>query len=116
VHAAIEEGATFRRLERTGGAGNRTLYPQDAPCSFEKVAQFMTALGLEWSTLRLGARSTLSGAAHDLVAAGIDLTSIMHTGGWRDPKMPRYFTRELAAKNSGMRMGMTAVRHRFSPG
>ena len=23
-------------------------------------------------------------------------------GGWNDPKMPRYYTRELAAKDSGM--------------
>jgi hypothetical protein len=37
-----------------------------------------------------------------MVAAGIDLTSIMHAGGWNDPKMPRYYTRELAAKDSGM--------------
>lgn len=26
----------------------------------------------------------------------------MHSGGWNDPKMPRYYTRELAAKDSGM--------------
>ena len=26
----------------------------------------------------------------------------MHAGGWYDPKMPRYYTRELAAKDSGM--------------
>jgi hypothetical protein len=49
-----------------------------------------------------GAHSTRIGAAHDMVAAGIDLTSIMHAGGWNDPKMPRYYTRELAAKDSGM--------------
>ena len=34
--------------------------------------------------------------------SGIDLTSIMHSGGWNDPKMPRYYTRELAAQESGM--------------
>jgi hypothetical protein len=50
----------------------------------------------------LGAHSTRIGAAHDMVAAGIDLTSVMHSGGWRDPKMPRYYTRELAARDSGM--------------
>jgi hypothetical protein len=26
----------------------------------------------------------------------------MHSGGWNDPKMPRYYTRELAARESGM--------------
>jgi hypothetical protein len=42
------------------------------------------------------------GGAHDLAASGIDLTSIMHSGGWTDPKMPRYYTRELGARESGM--------------
>ena len=55
-----------------------------------------------WPGVRLGAHSTRIGAAHDLAAAGIDLTSIMHSGGWNDPKMPRYYTRELAARDSGM--------------
>lgn len=55
-----------------------------------------------WPDVRLGAHSTRIGAAHDLAAAGIDLTSIMNSGGWNDPKMPRYYTRELAAKDSGM--------------
>jgi hypothetical protein len=55
-----------------------------------------------WPDLRLGAHSTRIGAAHDMVAAGIDLTTVMHAGGWNDPKMPRYYTRELAARDSGM--------------
>jgi hypothetical protein len=50
----------------------------------------------------VGAHSTRIGAAHNMVAAGIDLTSIVHAGRWNDPKMPRYYTRELAAKDSGM--------------
>jgi hypothetical protein len=50
----------------------------------------------------VAAHSTRIGAAHDLAANGIDLTSIMHSGGWNDPKMPRYYTRELAAHESGM--------------
>ena len=41
-------------------------------------------------------------AVKKLAANGIDLTSIMHSGGWNDPKMPRYYTRELAAQESGM--------------
>jgi hypothetical protein len=70
----------------------------------------MTAHGASWPTLHLGAHSTRIGAAHDMVAAGIDLTSIMHAGGWNDPKMPRYYTRELAAKDSGMARLARAVR------
>jgi hypothetical protein len=54
-----------------------------------------------WPKGHLAAHSTRIGA-HDLAASGIDLTSIMHFGGWNDPKMPRYYTRELAAQESSM--------------
>ncbi len=57
---------------------------------------------------KAAAHSTRIGAAHDLAASGIDLTSIMHSGGWNDPKMPRYYTRELAARESGMARMMKA--------
>ena len=57
---------------------------------------------LAWSRDHLAVHSTRIGAAHDLAASGIDLTSIMHSAGWNDPKMPRYYTRELAREESGM--------------
>ena len=61
-----------------------------------------------WPKDHLAAHSTRIGAAHDLAASGIDLTSIMRSGGWNDPKMPRYYTRELAAQDSGMARMMKA--------
>jgi hypothetical protein len=42
-------------------------------------------------------------------AKGIDLTSIMRSGGWNDPKMPHYYTRELAAQESGIMRMMRAL-------
>jgi integrase len=101
-YARITTGAIFRRIENTGLVGERALHPQEVARMIQRVAQWMTAHGHPWPDLRLGAHSTRIGAAHDMVAAGIDLTSIMHAGGWNDPKMPRYYTRELAAKDSGM--------------
>jgi integrase len=101
-HAGITTGAVFRRIENTGVVGGRALHPQEVARMIQRVAHWMTAHGHPWPDLRLGAHSTRIGAAHDMVAAGIDLTSIMHAGGWKDPKMPRYYTRELAAKDSGM--------------
>jgi hypothetical protein len=50
----------------------------------------------------LAAHFTRIGAARDLAANGIDLTNIMHSGGWNDPKMSRYYTREFSAQESGM--------------
>jgi hypothetical protein len=106
VHAKTTAGPVFRRIENTGAIGSRTLHPQEVGRIIQAVARNMNAnaSGAErpWPNIRLGVHSTRIGAAHDLAAAGIDLTSIMHSGGWNDPKMPRYYTRELAAKDSGM--------------
>jgi hypothetical protein len=99
-------GALKTRVPSAAGA----LHPQEVGRMIQRVAHQINAKasGAErpWPDVRLAAHSTRIGAAHDLAAAGIDLTSIMHSGGWNDPKMPRYYTRELAAKDSGMaRMG-----------
>jgi integrase len=101
-HARIAAGPVFPRIESSGAVGSRALHPQEVARMIQRVAKWMTAHRYPWPNLRLGAHSTRIGAAHDMVAAGIDLTSIMHAGGWNDPKMPRYYTRELAAKDSGM--------------
>jgi site-specific recombinase XerD len=105
-HAKITSGAVFRRIENSGAVGQRALHPQEVAREFQRIARRLNARAPDgeplWPALRLGAHSTRIGAAHDLAAAGIDLTSIMHSGGWNDPKMPRYYTRELAAKSSGM--------------
>ena len=103
-HARIESGFVFRRIENSGAIGARALHPQEVARTLQKIGRAMNGDNQEkrWPSSRLGAHSTRIGAAHDMVAAGIDLTSIMHAGGWNDPKMPRYYTRELAARDSGM--------------
>jgi site-specific recombinase XerD len=105
-HVQITSGPVFRRIENSGTVGRRALHPQEVAREFQRIARRLNATASHaepaWPALRLGAHSTRIGAAHDLAAAGIDLTSIMHSGGWNDPKMPRYYTRELAAKDSGM--------------
>jgi hypothetical protein len=106
AHAKITAGPVFRRIENTGAIGSRALHPQEVGRMIQQVARHMNTKAscgeFPWPHVRLGADSTRIGAAHDMVAAGIDLTSIMHAGGWNDPKMPRYYTRELTAKDSGM--------------
>jgi integrase len=103
-HAGITSGRVFRRIENTGIAAARALHPQEVARILQRVARAMNTVDAanRWPDLGLGAHSTRIGAAHNMVAAGIDLTSIMHAGGWNDPKMPRYYARELAAKDSGM--------------
>ena len=70
------------------------MAPQEVARIIQKVGRVLNAgrdgAELAWPRDHLAARSTRIGAAQDLAANGIDLTSIMHSGGWNDPKMPRY--------------------------
>jgi hypothetical protein len=115
-HAGISTGAIFRRFESTGAVGHRSIHPSIHPQEVARIIQRVDRLlnaqhtGTEpvWPIERLAAHSTRIGATHDLAANGIDLTSIMHSGGWTDPKMPRYYTRELTVRESGLARMMRA--------
>ena len=114
-HAEITEGAIFRRFTPRGTVGQGAIAPQEVARIIQRVGRMLNA-GREsrepaWPADHISAHSTRIGAAHDLAANGIDLTSIMHSGGWNDPKMPRYYTRELAAQESGMARMMKTRRH-----
>jgi integrase/recombinase XerD len=106
THLGAGEGPIFRRLENTGEVGKRSIQPQEVARIIQRIGRLLNAKHADsdpvWPVKHLAAHSTRIGAAHDMAAAGIDLTSIMHSGGWNDPKMPRYYTRELAARESGM--------------
>jgi site-specific recombinase XerD len=105
-HAAISEGPVFRRFTPRGTIGQTAIAAQEVARIVQRVGQLLNTACAEgaraWPAQYVSAHSTRIGAAHDLAASGIDLTSIMLSGGWTDPKMPRYYTRELAAQESGM--------------
>lgn len=119
AYAGISHGPVFRRLENTGTVGNRAIRPQEVARIVQRIGRLLNAqhAGSEpiWPVDHLAAHSTRIGAAHDMAATGIDLTSIMHSGGWTDPKMPRYYTRELAARESGMARMMKARKESPKP-
>jgi len=106
AHAIIKEGAVFRRFTPRGTIGQSAIAAQEVARIIQRVGHVLNAQSTAgeraWPAEHISAHSTRIGAAHDLAASGIDLTSIMHSGGWNDPKMPRYYTRELAAQESGM--------------
>jgi integrase len=110
--SGIIEGPIFRRFENTGHVGKRAVQPQEVARIIQRIGRLLNAQHPTsapiWPLEHLAAHSTRIGAAHDMAATGIDLTSIMHSGGWTDPKMPRYYTRELAARESGMARMMKA--------
>jgi integrase len=119
AHAGITHGPIFRRLGNIGSVGNRAIRPLQIARIVQRIGRLLNAQhpGPEpiWPVDHLAAHSTRIGAAHDMPATGIDLTSIMHSGGWTDPKMPRYYTRELAARESDMARMMKARKESTKP-
>jgi hypothetical protein len=111
--AKINAGTVFRRFTPTGTVGQTAIAPQEVARIIQRVGKVLNAEGgfpeRAWPADHISAHSTRIGAAHDLAASGIDLTSIMHSGGWSGPKMPRYYTRELAAQESRMARMMKAL-------
>jgi site-specific recombinase XerD len=118
-HVEVNQGAVFRRFTPSGSIGAAAIAPQEVARIVQRVGRLLNAHGDSgervWPTDHIAAHSTRIGAAHDLAANGIDLTSIMHSGGWSDPKMPRYYTRELAARESGMARMMRARKASSKP-
>jgi integrase len=112
AHTHIENGPMFRSFANSGQIGHTAMAPQEVARIIQRVGELLNSergpAALAWPKDHLAAHSTRIGAAHDLAARGIDLTSIMHSGGWNDPKMPRYYTREPAARESGMARMMKA--------
>jgi hypothetical protein len=110
----------FRRFTPAGTIGQAAIAAQEVARIIQRVGKMLNAKkessACTWPSKHISAHSTRIGAAHDLAASGIDLTSIMHSGGWTDPKMPRYYTRELAARESGMARMMKARNASSKPG
>ena len=52
------------------------------------------------SCSRFGVRSRRIGMAQELALAGFGLSMIMQASRWTDPKMPRYYIRELKVHES----------------
>lgn len=118
-YAGIRDGMVFRRFTPAGTIGHTAIAPQEVARIIHRVGDLLNSdresPKAAWPKDNVAAHSTRIGAAHDMAAAGIDLTSIMHAGGWTDPKMPRYYTRELAARESGMARMMTARKENPKP-
>ncbi|MGC2459750.1 MAG: tyrosine-type recombinase/integrase [Steroidobacteraceae bacterium] len=118
-YAQITDGAVFRRFANTGGVGQSAMAPQEVARIIQRAGRLLNGAAgpadFAWPREHLAAHSTRIGAAHDLAASGLDLTSIMHSGGWNDPKMPRCYTRGLAVQESAMARMMKARKQNLKP-
>ena len=107
--AHIRQGLVFRRLERHGRIGERTINAAEVARTFKRIAQI---IGLD-STLgvaNISAHSTRIGAAQNLTASRAALAEIMVAGGWRSPQMPAHYARKLSTQQGTMRRWLDAAK------
>ena len=108
--AGIDEGYVFRRIERHGGVGERTISDGEVARTFKRIAKL---LGWDPSQVaRVSGHSIRIGAAQDLTSAGASLPEIMLAGGWRSPTMPTHYSRKLSASSGAMRRWLAGARSR----
>lgn len=109
--ARINDGFVFRRLERHGGVGERTITPREVARTFKRIAG---AIDLDSARpqSRISGHSTRIGAAQDLTAAGAALPEIMVAGGWKSPQMPTHYARKLETQQGAMRRWLVEARSR----
>jgi len=85
------------------------LTAQNVSSMFRKVGQWIGLDREEWE--RISGHSARVGAAQDLLALNIDLSSVMQAGRWRDTRMPvRYGEKVLASRGAMARAANTQGR------
>jgi integrase len=92
----LKAGPVFVRVRGAASVGE-SLTPQVVSAVFRKVGKWIGLERQEWE--RISGHSARVGAAQDLLALNIDLSSVMQAGRWKDTRMPmRYGERVLAAR------------------
>ena len=96
--AGIGEGMLFRSVDKGGRVGAR-LHPCQVPRILKAMAR---EAGLPEAVVEgLSGHSARVGAAQDMVAAGIELPSILQAGRWKSTAMVNRYGERLLARRSG---------------
>ncbi len=96
--SGLKAGPVFVRVHGDTRVGE-SLTPQVVTAVFRKVGQWIGLERKEWENL--SGHSVRVGAAQDLLALNIDLSSVMQAGRWRDTRMPmRYGEKVLASRGA----------------
>jgi len=98
TQAGIKEGPLFLRVHGSASVGE-ALTAQSVMAVLRKVGRWIGLEREEWE--RISGHSARVGAAQDLLALNIDLSSVMQAGRWKDTRMPmRYGERVLAGRGA----------------
>jgi integrase len=98
TQAGIKEGPLFVRVLGPSSVG-AVLTAQNVTAVLRKVGQWIGLAKEDWE--KISGHSARVGAAQDLLALNIDLSSVMQAGRWRDTRMPmRYGEKVLAGRGA----------------
>jgi integrase len=96
--SGLKAGPIFVRVHGAAGVGG-ALTAQNVSAVLRKVGQWIGLPREEWG--RISGHSARVGAAQDLLALNIDLSSVMQAGRWKDTRMPmRYGEKVLASRGA----------------
>ncbi len=93
--ANIRDGKLFRGVYNSGKVGD-ALSAEGVHRALKRLAR------LAGITEGVSGHSCRVGATQDMVAAGVDLSAVMHAGSWKSVRMPVRYAEQLLAARSGM--------------
>jgi site-specific recombinase XerD len=96
--AHITQGPVFQSLTRSGKATGKALTTRDVRRLLKELAvgaRLGHGMGVSGHSLRVG-------MAQDLVAADMDMASVMQAGGWTTPRMVARYTQRLTARRGAV--------------
>jgi integrase len=99
TQAGIKEGPIFLRVLGPSHIGAQ-LTAQNVMTILRKVGQWIGLDRKEWE--KISGHSARVGAAQDLLALNIDLSSVMQAGRWKDTRMPMRYGEKILAGRGAM--------------
>jgi hypothetical protein len=97
--SGLKAGPVFVRVMGSSSVGS-VLTAQNVTAILRKVGQWIGLEKEEWK--RISGHSCRVGAAQDLLALNIDLSSVMQAGRWRDTRMPMCYGEKVLASRGAM--------------
>jgi site-specific recombinase XerD len=98
TRARITEGPVFQSVTKGGKATGRALSTRDVRRTLKTLA-VGARLG---HGAQVSGHSLRVGMAQDLVAADMDMASVMQAGGWSTPRMIARYTEKLTARRGAV--------------
>jgi integrase len=99
TQAGIKAGPLFLRVHGSASVGD-VLTAQSVMAVLRKVGRWIGLEKEEWEGI--SGHSARVGAAQDLLALNMDLSSVMQAGRWKDTRMPMRYGEKVLAQRGGM--------------